>query len=438
MSELFDTPHRPESVSPMTIGPVAVLIDEAVRLHISQVYWDWRAAFDRDPQASPLQHPDFVLTEFATARIASRLQPVLIREPSDRGPSALGVLVPKAIQTSRAGGLGPGWTLQGLRLAGGRFLGREMSLSQQYRLLRSATRHAAEAQADFLLIEDLDEASLLYRAVYDQSEHGCQMFATHDIQPRRYIDFPATAAEYWSTFSSRSLSKFRRNLKKFGQTRLQRVTEIEQLPDFLRAAHEISRQSWQSRQFGLRIRNDDAELRQLAALAQHGLLRSYLWWIDGKPAAFAVCNQHGGCFRYEEIAYCAEFGQFSPGRTMLQQIVEDLWQHDSPTTLDFGGGDAEYKQQFANRASRSGTIWLVPPTWRANWSLSYLKACRSVRSTVRKLIKQSGLGTKARQWIRTHGASSAPASIPDADEAVPAASTTTQSSLSRDVPGELP
>jgi len=416
MSELFDEQRRPGSaVMPTAKGPVVIPIDAAVSGHLSQVYWTWRAAFDHDLHASPLQHPDHVLAELATAQVQSRLNAVLVREESNRDQCTFGILIPKTIRTSQAGGIGPGWTLQGLRLAGGRFLGEITSPEQQRRMLQCATRHTAEANADFLLIEDLDETTSLYHAVQDQSAHGCQLFATHDFQPRRYVDFPATEAEYWSTFSSRSLSKFRRNLKKFGRTRLERVSGIDQLPDFLRAAHEISRQSWQSRQFGLRIRNDEAELRQLSALAQHGLLRSYLWWVEDKPAAFAVGNQHGGCFRYEEIAYTAEFGQFSPGRTMLQHmvgmlqrtgvkiVIERLLRHDSPQCLDFGGGDAEYKQQFANRESRSGTVWLVPTRWRARWSLSYLKLCRRLRSTARDLIKQSGLTTKVRQWIRSSG-----------------------------------
>lgn len=407
----------------MRPGPAVHVIDEAVSGHLSQLYWDWRTSFERDQQASPLQHPDYVLAEIATGLGQSRFSPVLIREPADHSVSTLGVLLPKTIRTSQVGGIGPGWTLHGMRLAGGRFIGNVTSLEQQQRLLECAAQHVASIGASFLLIEDLDVGSPLYLAVQNRSLHGCSIFATHDFQRRRYVDFPATEAAYWSTFSSRSLSKFRRNLKKFGKTRLERITNIEQIPDFLQAAHQISQQSWQSRQYGLRIRNDDAEMRQLSTLAENGLLRSYLWWIEDKPAAFAVCNQHAGCFRYEEIAYCAEFGQFSPGRTMLQQIVEDLLRHDSPKVLDFGGGDAEYKQQFANRESRSGTLWLVPPTWSARASLSYLKLCRQIRATGRALIKNSGWGTAARQWIRSRGNSSTSASNSETVEAAEGIST---------------
>jgi CelD/BcsL family acetyltransferase involved in cellulose biosynthesis len=373
---------------------------------LSQSYWDWRNLFDRDPNASPLQHPDFVIAEL-TSQTNPRHEAVLISGDSSGDSRVMGVLVPKSIRTSRAGGLGPSWTLHGLRLAGGRFLTSDGSFEPQRRLLQAVTRYCADVGASFLLLEDLDEATALYGAIHTDQSGNCRLFVTHDYQPRRYIDFPASEADYWKTFSSRSLSKFRRNLKKFGETRLDRVTEIEQIPEFLRAAHEISKQSWQSSQFGLRIRNDDAEMRQLSALAQNNLLRSYLWWIEGQPAAFAVCNQHRGCFRYEEIAYCKQFGQFSPGRTMLHQIVEDLLRHDSPICLDFGGGDAEYKQQFSNRESRSGTVWLVPRTWNAGLTLTYLTSCRQVRAGFRSLIKRIGFGTRARQWIRSGGSSPA-------------------------------
>jgi len=388
----------------MVNTPAVMPIDEAVTQHRSQVYWKWRAAFDRDPQASPLQHPDFVLAELATRRDNSSLNAVLVHEDSSRDQSTIGILSPKTIRTSQVGGFGPGLTLRGLRLVGGRFLGECTSPEQQRRMLQCATRYAAEANADFLLIEDLNGQTSLYDAVQDQTTHRSHLFVTHGFQPHHSVEFPATEADYWNRFSSHSRKLFRRAQKKCAGARLERITEIDQIPDFLQAAHEISAKSWQSRQFGLRVRNDEAELRQLSALALHGLLRSYVFRIDDKPVAFAIGNQHAGCFRYEETGYNSDFSQLAPGRTMLLQIMTDLLRHNSPKYFDFGIGDAEYKQQFANCESRSGTVWLVPPTWRGTLLLVWLKVCRHLRSTAHAFIKRSGLGTVARQWIRSNGA----------------------------------
>ncbi len=381
--------------------PEVVPINDAVRNHTSEVYWDWRKSFESDPLATPLQHPDLVLAELASTSGESTQKPVLVRGGIGRGKNSYAILIPKTIRTSQMGGVGPDWKLQGLRLAGGRILGNTDSAELQKHILKAAASYATKASADFLLIEDLNESTPLFDVVYDQSAHGCLLFVTHDFQRRHYIDFPATEAEYANSVSSHSRKLFRRALKKCPHAQLERITGVDQIPGFLDSAHEISRHSWQSNQFGMRIRNDEKEMRQLTSLAANGLLRSYVFRIDGTPVAFAIGNQHVNSFRYEETAFHPEFRHFSPGRTMLQLIIEDLLRHDSPKTFDFGFGDAEYKQQFGNRESRSGTLWLVPPGLRARLALTHLNVCRQFRSAVYTRIRQSSLGTIARQWLRS-------------------------------------
>ncbi len=367
------------------------------------VYADWLSLFERDPLANPLQHPDYVLAELKSDAKARHLRPVILRVGSETECEGIGTLVPKSVRTENVGGIGPGWTMRGLRLPGGAFLTANQSKETLSQLLSVACRHCAETNSDFLLIEDLEEQSLLHQAIHGDIADGFRLFAVREVQARWRIEFPDQEEDYWKTFSSRTRRAFRTRLKKFGETRLERITDVEQIPAFLAAAHEVSQQSWQTRQFGLRIRNDDTELQQLSVLARHGFLRSYLWEVNGKPAAFALCHQHAGYFRYEEIAYCAQYSPLSPGETMLQQIVEDLYRYDTPKWFDFGGGDAEYKRRFGNLESLSQTVWLVPPTWRGNMTLVYLNACRGLRSSVRRLVKASGMATKARQWLRYGG-----------------------------------
>lgn len=364
---------------------------------------DWMSLFDRDSQASPLQHPDYVLTELKTAPAHSRFRPVALRCGTETECDGMGILVPKSVRTDKVGGARPAWMAHGMRLPGGAFLTADQTIETQAQLLNAAVGHCTAIGADFLLIEDLDEQSALYHAVQSAPANSFELFAARDSQPRWRIDFPTSEVDYWKNFSSRTRRAFRTRLKRFGETRLERITQPEQIPTFLAAANEVSKHSWQSRQFGLRIRNDQAERQQLGVLAHHGFLRSYLWWVEGQPAAFALCHQHAGCFRYEEIAYCAQFSPLSPGETMLQQIVEDLYRYESPRQFDFGGGDAEYKRRFGNRESRSQTVWLVPPTWRGRSLRAYLNACRAVRSTLRTAVKATGLATKARQWLRYGG-----------------------------------
>jgi hypothetical protein len=368
-----------------------------------QAYAHWCSMFEGDSQASPFQHPEYVLTELQRDVSRPRLQAAIVQVGTTTDCEGSGILVPKSVRTGQVGGIGPGWNLHGYRLAGGSFLSIEQSPDVLAKLLTDAMRHCTAVGADFLLIEDLDEQSPLSQAIASGAADGYRLFAARDIQPRWRMKFPVKEEEYWNAFSGRTRRAFRARLKKIGQSHLERVTEVDQIPSFLSAAHEISKQSWQSRQFGLRIRNDETEKKLLSVLAQHGLLRSYLWRIEGEVAAFAICSQHADYFRYEEIAYCAQFGSLSPGETLLQQIIVDLFQHRPPRYLDFGGGDAEYKRRFGNHESRSQTLWLVPPTWRAGSSLAWLNGCRGLRSAARNAVKACGLATRARQWIRYGG-----------------------------------
>ena len=360
----------------------------------------WTELFDLDQTANATVHPDYVRSELSDVKTHSRLKAVMIRADRDDGCVALGILVPKRISTSNVGGFGFGWNLHGYRLAGGQFLTTDQTNGEiQSRMIQAAVNHCQSLNAEFLLIEDLDERSPLAASV-TKTQGEYQRFAVRELQTRWRIEFPENEQEYWQKFTARTRSKFRARLKKFGESQLDRISRPEDVSAFLEAAHAVSSQSWQSRQFGIRIRNDESERRRLTVLAELGFLRSYVWRVKGQPVAFALCHQRAGIFVYEEIAYLAEYSSLSPGVTLLQQIIEDLYQFDRPSQFDFGGGDAEYKQKFGNIESRSQSLCLVPKGWRGRFNLGYLSLCRHVRSTGRRLVNTSGLATKARQWLR--------------------------------------
>ena len=404
---VIDIPSAEPRSSNLTVQPLTSL----------PLIADWTELFERDPDANPFQHPDYVLAEANFSTPDSRRQPVAVVSRNQTETEAIAILIPKTVSTASVGGLGINWKLNGYRLSGGSFLATSHNRPELYsNLLAAVVRHVEASGAQFLLIEDLDQNSQLATEIAQHSTNQFERFPAREMQKRWRIRFPQKADDYWQTFTARTRSKFRARLKKFGQSRLECITQVDQLPDFLKAAHEISAVSWQSRQFGLRIRNDQSELDRLSVLAQEGFLRSYLWVVEGEPAAFAIGHQRGGYFRYEEIAYVSKYSALSPGVTLLQQMIEDFYQHNPPTVLDFGGGDAEYKQKFGNDESQSQSLWLVPPRLRTRVTLAYLKACRGIRSITRKSIQASGLTTAARQWLR-RGSSSGDAKSPAPDEA---------------------
>jgi len=373
-------------------------IDAALQGHLAQSYWDWLRVYDADQTSCPLQHPDVVLCDLDHLR-ATNLPACLVTSASETSPAALTALIPKTVTTRRLGAFPWSRQLTGWRLAGNGVLS-DGSASQVDAVLATTLEEVVRARAAFLLIEDLDHASPVSEALERVLPPGWSRYQHAGVQPRRRIELPATPEAYWQKFSSKTRQTFRRKLKKFGETRLECIRDVADVPRFLEVAHRISLQTWQTRQFGLRIRNDAAELAQYTKLAELGFLRCYLWSVEGQPVAFTVGNQDHGCFHYEEVGYLAEYARHSPGQMMLIQMIDDLILHDPANWFDFGGGDADYKELFANHTSQSGTVWLLPPTWSGRLTATHLQLCQWGRKTVRGAIERSGLTTRFRQWVR--------------------------------------
>lgn len=365
---------------------------EADRQHLSQTYWRWCELFDRDAASRPSQHPDLLFSEVSGNAVlcsASQAGQVL----------ALGILVPKVISLRQAGGFGFRTSLHGLRLVGNRLLGTaDESLTRQ--MLAACATFAREHRAAFLLIEDIEQNDPLCDSAESLLQDGFRLFSPTGIQERLKIEFPPTPTDYWAKFSSKTRNTFKRKQKKIGATRLVRITEPVQIAEFLETAHTISQRTWQSEKLGLRIRNNEAELRFFTTLATQQALRSYLLFVDDKPAAFLVGTQHKGHFSYEEVGYDREFSDRSPGQVLLLQVLEDLLSDNPPRVFDFGGGTADYKQLFATITSTSSTLWLVPPGVRPQLCLAYLRACRFLDRTARSVAKKFGATTLLRQLIR--------------------------------------
>ena len=87
----------------------------------SAAYPEWTALFNSDQDANPFQHPEYVAAELTGKDFGTGLQPAVVRVDNDIKCEGIGVLIPKTIKTGQAGGIGPGWPLRGLRLAGGSF-----------------------------------------------------------------------------------------------------------------------------------------------------------------------------------------------------------------------------------------------------------------------------------------------------------------------------
>jgi len=370
---------------------------------VSELYQSWMQLFQNDQNSNLDQHPDHVIRLIPIFQELYSQFPGHLMQCRRAGKLvAAGILLPKTVKTKALKALGPARLLQGYYLCGNRFL-----LEQEYQqdenflklLLTSALSFCENQKAEFLLLEDLLINQPLNKAI-----PGCEnrflIYSNTGLQNRSLIRFPENPADYWKQFRPKSRIKQRKRLRQNSEMRLIRVTEPDQVADFLEAAHQISLNTWQTQRLGLRIKNDEKELEEMTFLALNGSLRSYLLMKDDQPVAFKVGYQHKGVYRDLEIGFDLNYASTSPGEALLLLTLDDLIKHDTPDTYDFGEGDAEYKQRYCTEITQSKSVLLFPSTIKNKILLLHLKASQSIDRVMRKILKASGVYTALRQLVR--------------------------------------
>tara|TARA_R110002111_G_C6008015_1_gene374394 strand:+ start:45956 stop:47221 length:1266 start_codon:yes stop_codon:yes gene_type:complete len=370
---------------------------------ISELYQSWMQLFQNDPHSSLDQHPDHVIRLIPIFQETHSHLPGQLMQCRREGKLiAAGILLPKTTNTKALKAVGPARLLEGYYLCGNSFLCEEIYQQDEFflnHLLTTTVSFCEEQKAEFLMLEDLLINQPLNRTIPDSASRFL-CYSNTEFQNRSLIHFPENPADYWNRFRPKSKIKQRKRLRQNGEMKLIRVTEPDQVADFLEAAHQISLNTWQTQRLGLRIKNDEKELEEMTFLAINGSLRSYLLMKADQPVAFKVGYQHKGVYRDLEIGFDLNYASTSPGEALLLLTLEDLIQHETPNTYDFGEGDAEYKQRYCSEITQSRSVFLFPNTLKNKSLLSYLKISRFIDRTMRKILKASGIYTALRQLVR--------------------------------------
>ena len=187
------------------------------------------------------------------------------------------------------------------------------------------------------------------------------------VRPYHSLLLPAAFDEYLSNFKRKKRYNLERQVKMLrdhgdGVLDMMRVDSESQIQGFLEGAVSISQNSWQQTRIGTRIDISPQRHAKLADLAERGLLRSYLLICGEKPCAFILGYQFRDVYHYVEIAYDQSFSKLSPGAVLLYLLIKDLINCNPPKRLNFGIGDASYKQEFGNIHNEDASVLLLRKT----------------------------------------------------------------------------
>lgn len=138
------------------------------------------------------------------------------------------------------------------------------------------------------------------------------------------------------------------------------MTRFDDIPRLCGELEEVAARAYQ-RGVGSGFKDNEEFRRRLALFAQRGQLRVQLLQIEGKIRAFWYGYLYRNVFHLSETAYDPGLFKYEVGTQIFIRLNDELAK-ERVRKLDFGIGDAHYKQRFGDRSWQEGTIWLFAPT----------------------------------------------------------------------------
>jgi hypothetical protein len=196
------------------------------------------------------------------------------------------------------------------------------------------------------------------------------MFVCRDHAPisslHRTVELPENPGAALSWLSSNARSQHRKRARKlaedFPNLRISVFRSPEDVAPLLEHCEAISRKSYQHG-IGVGFTGDKDVPSRLDFLARAGWLRGFVLFLDEQPCAFWIGAYHKGAFTSDYLAFDPAFQKSAPGTYLMLEAVELLARDkdDPARVIDFGIGDAVYKQRLGNRAIDEQQIFIFAP-----------------------------------------------------------------------------
>ena len=284
----------------------------------------------------------------------------------------------------------------------GGFLGNQ-SRDNSELIVKELVRSLCDGEADLAVVSYVRRETSFYDVALTLPS-----FLMRDHFPvKQYhsmMDLPKTVEAIYRGFSGKHRAELRRDGKRFraafsDDIQIRRFAAIDQLDQLIAVAEQVAATTYQ-RGLGVGFSNT-RQVRELLTLeAAKGWLRGFVLYAGGQPCAFLIGSIYNDIFLSEYFAHDPAYSKHSPGMYLLAHAMEDLCR-EGVAKIDFGIGEAFYKQRFGNCHWQESILYLYAPTWTG----MRVKALRTmavlINSTGKSLLQRMKLVERVKKlWRR--------------------------------------
>lgn len=317
--------------------------------------------------AKPVPGADYEHFVMAIGRRTNILSPCVL-EVSQHGKTL--ALWPGRIETAilplRLGyaTLGKINVRQAVFIAGG-FMGLQTEATMDA-LLSFTSQLLLAQKLDLAIFEHVAAASPLHGSTQRVLRRG-QLSPVRDDStvwlmklPQSYDEFLKSRSKKHRYWLKRLVSVLDREFA--GKWTVKKYTSQDEAREFAEAAEMVAKSTYQ-RSMGVGFHLNQESRERIEQEARGGRLRGYLLWLENEPKAFWHCFVHQDTLYLAATGYDPGLAGYELGTVLLMKIFQEYCGTEV-ATVNFGLGDAGYKQRFASDHFVLTTLYVFSRTLR--------------------------------------------------------------------------
>lgn len=176
------------------------------------------------------------------------------------------------------------------------------------------------------------------------------------------------------------------------------LSQSDELDTLFSEVESIAKSTYQ-RGLGVGFADTPEMRNRLALAAGQGWLRAYVLYLNESPAAFWIGTLYQGTFFSDFMGYDSTHARHSPGMYLVWTVIARFF-HENVTAVDFGLGDAQYKEVLGNRMFSTESAYFYAPTLKGMALKRLRLAAHFVDKSARETLSLFRLQNRAKKLWR--------------------------------------
>ncbi len=281
-----------------------------------------------------------------------------------------------------------------------------------YKLVETVMDSLSSGEADIATFKYLRVDSSLYNTVTRLPGVLSRDYST-TAQTHRIMMLPRSLEEFRRVVPKKERKNHRWNrlLSDYpGKVRIKSFCDPAEVDRVIEDIEAVAKKTYQ-RGLGVGFINDASTRERLRLEGERGWLRAHILYIADVPCAFWLGTMYQGIFHGNFAGYDPDCGKYSPGMFLMMKVIEDLCSDtgERPSEIDWGLGDAQYKETLANSQWEEASINIFAPTCKGLTLSALMTLVKVAERLAKKNLARIELLTKLKKvWRRARTAREMP------------------------------